>query len=264
MMKLKSLAIAALFVGIAASPAAAASCGNTAAGFDSWLAGFKREAAAAGIGNSALSALNGLTYSTQVIRLDRNQKSFRISQAAFIKGRVTPGRVNRAKKMLQNHARLFSSIEKKYGVPKEIIVAIWAMETDFGVNRGKMNIFRSLATLAYDCRRSAFFRNELMSALQIAQRGWMSPSQMRGAWAGELGQTQFLASSYLNYAVDYNGDGRRDLVRSTADVLASTANYLRRKGWRPGGGFKQGALAEWNKSSKYQTAIAVFAERVSQ
>lgn len=261
-MKLKTLAVAGLFVMLAAGPAAAASCGNSGAGFDRWLGSFKKQAAANGIGRRALGALNGLTYSRQVIRLDRNQKSFKISQAAFIKGRVTPGRVKRAKRKLKKHARLFAAIEKKYGVPKEIIVAIWAMETDFGANRGKMNIFRSLATLAYDCRRSAFFKNELMSALKIAHRGWMSPKQMRGAWAGELGQTQFLASSYLNYAVDYNGDGRRDLVRTTADVLASTANYLKRKGWRRDGGFKQGALAEWNKSRKYQVAIAVFAERV--
>ena len=261
-MKLKTLAAAGLFMMMTAAPAAAASCGNSGAGFDRWLGGFKKQAAASGIGRRALSALNGVTYSRQVIRLDRNQKSFRISQAAFIKGRVTSGRVNRAKKKLKQHARLFASIEKKYGVPKEIIVAIWAMETDFGVNRGKMNVFRSLATLAYDCRRSAFFKNELMSALKIVHRGWMSPNQMRGAWAGELGQTQFLASSYLNYAVDYNGDGRRDLVRTTADVLASTANYLNRKGWRRGGGFKQAALREWTKSSKYQVAIAVFADRV--
>ncbi len=261
-MKLKTLAVAGLFVVLAAGPAAAASCGNTGAGFDRWLSGFKKEAAAKGIGKRALKSLNGLTYSRQVIRLDRNQKSFKISQAAFIKGRVTPGRIKRAKQKLRKHARLFAAIEKKYGVPKEIIVAIWAMETDFGTNRGNMNVFRSLATLAYDCRRSAFFKNELMAALKIAHRGWMSPRQMRGAWAGELGQTQFLASSYLNYAVDYNGDGRRDLVRSTADVLASTANYLKRKGWRRGGGFKQRALAEWNKSRKYQVAIAVFAERV--
>jgi lytic murein transglycosylase len=263
-MKLKSLVVAGLFMMMAAGPAAASQCGNSGAGFDRWLGSFKKEAAAAGIGSRALGALKGLTYSRQVVRLDRNQKSFKISQAAFIKGRVTPVRVRRAKQKLKKHARLFNSIEKKYGVPKEIVVAIWAMETDFGVNRGKMNVFRSLATLAYDCRRSAFFKNELMSALKIAHRGWMSPGQMRGAWAGELGQTQFLASSYLNYAVDYNGDGRRDLVRSTADVLASTANYLKRKGWRRGGGFNQGALREWNKSSKYQKAIAVFAQRVSK
>lgn len=261
-MKLKILAATGLIMMLVAGPAAAASCGNTGTGFDRWLGSFKKEAAAKGIGRRALSALNGLTYSRQVVRLDRNQKSFRISQAAFIKGRVTAGRVKRAKQKLKKHARLFASIERKYGVPKEIIVAIWAMETDFGANRGKMNVFRSLATLAYDCRRSAFFKNELMSALKIAHRDWMTPKQMRGAWAGELGQTQFLASSYLNYAVDYNGDGRRDLVRSTADVLASTANYLKRKGWRSGGGFKQAALAKWNKSRKYQVAIAVFAERV--
>ncbi len=251
----------ALLVTFSAS-AVAAQCGKTAAGFSGWLADFRQEAAGAGISGKALAALDGLTYDKQVIRLDRNQSAFKISYEKFVAQRVTP-RLGRAKAKLKQNAKLLGGIEKRYGVPKEIIVAIWAMETDFGANKGNMNIFRSLATLAYDCRRSAFFTNELMSALKIVQKGWMSASSMRGAWAGEIGQTQFLASKYLGYAVDYDGDGRRNLVGSTADVLASTANYLKGHGWQAGGGFNQGALAEWNKSDKYQRALAYFAEKLA-
>lgn len=251
----------ALLVTFSAS-AVAAQCGKTAAGFSGWLADFRQEAAGAGISGKALAALDGLTYDKQVIRLDRNQSAFKISYEKFVAQRVTP-RLGRAKAKLKQNAKLLGGIEKRYGVPKEIIVAIWAMETDFGANRGNMNVFRSLATLAYDCRRSDFFTNELMSALKIVQKGWMSASSMRGAWAGEIGQTQFLASKYLGYAVDYDGDGRRNLVSSTADVLASTANYLKGHGWQAGGGFNQGALAEWNKSDKYQRALAYFAEKLA-
>jgi lytic murein transglycosylase len=256
------LALAGLLLTSLATSAVAAPCGKNAAGFSAWLADFRQQAAGAGISGKALAALDGLSYDAKVIRLDRNQSAFRASYATFVAQRVNP-RLGRARSKLKQHAKLLGGIEKRFGVPKEIIVAIWAMETDFGANRGNMNVFRSLATLAYDCRRSAFFTNELMSALKIVQRGWMAPSAMRGAWAGEIGQTQFLASKYLHFAVDYDGDGRRNLVSSTADVLASTANYLKGHGWQPGGGFNQGALAEWNKSDKYQRALAYFAERLA-
>ncbi len=258
----RRLALTGSMLAALASPAVAAQCGSNAGGYSAWLADFRQEAAAAGISGKALAALDGLTYDKQVIRLDRNQKAFKISYEKFVAQRVSP-RMGRAKAKLKQHGKLLSGIEKRYGVPKEIIVAIWAMETDFGANKGNMNIFRSLATLAYDCRRSAFFTNELMSALKIVQKGWMSAGSMRGAWAGEIGQTQFLASKYLGYAVDYDGNGRRDLVGSTADVLASTANYLKGHGWQAGGGFNQGALAEWNKSEKYQRALAYFAEKLA-
>ncbi|MEZ5925704.1 MAG: lytic murein transglycosylase [Hyphomicrobiaceae bacterium] len=261
-MTFRRLALAGLMFVSLATPAFAAKCGSNAGGFAAWLADFRKEAAAAGMSGKALATLDGLTYDTQVIRLDRNQKAFKISYEKFVAQRVTP-RLGKARAKLKQHAKLLSGIEKRYGVPKEIVVAIWAMETDFGVNRGNMNVFRSLATLAYDCRRSAFFTNELMSALKIVQKGWMSPASMRGAWAGEIGQTQFLASKYLHFAVDYDGDGRRNLVGSTADVLASTANYLKGHGWQTGGGFNQAALAQWNKSDKYQRALAYFAQKLA-
>jgi len=152
-------------------------------------------------------------------------------------------------------------------VPPEIIVAIWGLETNYGRGSGKFPIVRSLATLAYDCRRSRFFRNELIAALRIIDRGDMRASQMRGGWAGEIGQTQFLTSSYLRYAVDFDGNGRRDLIRSVPDVLASTANYLRAKGWRRGQGWDEGSrnyavLREWNKASVYVRTIAAVARKL--
>ena len=243
-----------------AAPALAARCGNNATGFAAWLEAFSREAVSRGISQRVIStALAGVTYDTRVIRLDRNQKHFRVPYEDFIAKRVTKGRIAKGHRMMARHAALLSSIEQRFGVPGEIIVAIWGMETDYGVNTGNMNVFRSLATLAYDCRRSDFFGNELLSALQIVQRGDMSVAQMKGAWAGELGQTQFLASRYLQLAVDFDGDGRRDLIASVPDVLASTANYLKSFGWRRGGGYDQPALREWNKSNNYTRALAYFA-----
>ncbi len=218
----------------------------------------------------AESALSGLTYSKEVIRLDRSQKgTFKVDFETFAAKRVTAGRVSKGKKILAKQAGLLSSIEKRYGVQPEVIVAIWGMETDYGVVRGKMPVIRSLATLAYDCRRSDFFKNELVSALSILQRGDKTQADLVGAWAGEIGQTQFLASNYLKYAVDADGDGRRDLIRSTPDVLASTANFLAAHGWSAGGSYEPGGanfgvLASWNKSTNYQRAIALMASKLVQ
>ena len=213
------------------SPVSAASCGNGASGFSPWLADFKRRAVTKGIpARTVNAALKGVSYDARVIRLDRSQKSFKLSFAQFYKRRVNNAMIRRGRKLMARHKRLFDSIEHRYGVPASVIVTIWGLETGFGANSGNMAAMRSLATLAYDCRRSAFFTNELMSALTIVKRGDMTPSKMKGAWAGELGQTQFLASSYVKFAVDYDGNGRRDLINSVPDVLASTANYLKKHG----------------------------------
>jgi len=244
----------------AGGPALAARCGNTGAGFSAWLDAFSRETAGQGISRGVVrSALSGVTYDTRVIRLDRNQRHFNVPYEDFIARRVTKGRIVKGRRMMQRHAKLLAAIERRYGVPGEIIVAIWGMETDYGANIGNMNVFRSLATLAYDCRRSEFFTGQLMAALQIVQRGDMRASRMRGAWAGEMGQTQFLATRYLELAVDFDGNGRRDLFHSVPDVLASTANYLKSFGWQRGGGYDQPALQEWNKSRNYTRALAYFA-----
>jgi membrane-bound lytic murein transglycosylase B len=257
---------AACLLALAGQEALAAKCGNNAGGFPRWLDQFKKEAVAAGISAKVVgSALNGVTYDTRVIKLDRNQKHFNMSFDSFYaaRGRPLEGLV---RSRYQSNAALLNKIESRYGVPGEVIVAIWGLETSFGANTGNMSSLRSLATLAYDCRRSAFFTNELMAALGIVQRGDMTPSQMVGAWAGELGQTQFLASSYVKFAVDFDGNGRRDLIRSKADALASTANYLKAYGWKKGQAYQPGSanyavLAGWNKAKVYQQTIAVLAKR---
>ena len=159
--------------------------------------------------------------------------------------------------------------DRAYGVPSEVIVAIWGLETDFGVNIGKFSTMRALATLAYDCRRSDTFKAELMDALRIIERGDISPQEMRGAWAGEIGQTQFMPSSYIKFAVDFDGNGHRDLLRSVPDVLASTANYLASYGWQKGKDWQPGSpnfpvIQQWNKSEVYSKTIAYFATQLAR
>jgi lytic murein transglycosylase len=257
-----------LFFAFGPLPATAAPCGSDGAGFQAWLSAFSREAAGEGISPRALSALAGIEYDRSVVSLDRRQGgTFKQSFEQFASTRVTAGRIARAQSLMRQHAALLKRIEGQYGVPAPILVAIWGLETDFGANMGKHNALRALATLAYDCRRSEFFTGQLLSALRILSRGDLSAGEMRGAWAGELGQTQFLPTSYEKFAVDFDGDGRRDLIRSTADVLASTANYLRGYGWRAGAGWDEGepnyaVLREWNKSQVYARTIGLFASRL--
>lgn len=252
------------------NPAMAAGCGNGPAGFPAWLKNFKAAAERAGIRRKVVNAaLKDVSYHSRVISLDRGQKSFKLSFDQFYAKRVNNAMIKKGRRLIDQNAGLFRSIEKRYGVPAPILTAIWGLETGYGANSGKMNVIRSLATLAYDCRRSDFFTNELLSALAIVQRGDMAPSQMRGAWAGEIGQTQFLASSYLRFAVDYDRDGRRDLIRSVPDVLGSTANYLKAYGWRRGASWGPGTanyevLRKWNRASVYVQTISVMADKLSR
>lgn len=268
MLSLRLLAAGAVALCVSAAPAVAAQCGNGPAGFSAWLAAFKQEAVAAGIPARVVSsALDGVTYDAKVISLDRNQRVFKQSFEQFSGRMVNSHRISKGRAMLKTHAGLLSRIEKSFGVPGPVVVAIWALETDFGVNRGNMPVFRSLATLAYDCRRTEFFTGNLMDALRVVQRGDLAPGQMRGAWAGELGQTQFMASNYYIYAVDFDGNGHRDLLRSVPDVLASTANYLKGHGWQRGSGWQPGqanfgALLQWNKSQVYSKTVALLATRL--
>lgn len=264
-----TLLIAAVaFVGLSAGHGLAASCGKSGAGFDGWLADFRKEAVAAGVSQKVVSsALTGVTYDASVIKLDRNQGHFKQSFTTFYAKRGAPLQGS-AKAKLNANAGLLKKIESRFGVPGAVLVAIWGLETGYGANVGNKSSIRSLATLAYDCRRSAFFKNELLAALKVIQRGDMTAAQMRGAWAGELGQTQFLASSYLKFAVDFDGNGRRDLIRSSADALASTANYLKAYGWQAGQPWGEGThnfsvLAGWNKATVYQKTIAMLASRIS-
>ena len=263
---------AALFLGLslslfAGTAQAQVQC-QPPGGFPAWLESFKRHAVAGGVSQRTVStALDGVTLNRQVISLDRDQRAFRLGFDEWVRQRVTP-RFNAGARMLRRHGDLLARIEQRYGVPGPVLVAIWGLESDFGANTGRMSIIRSLATLAFDCRRTDMFQNELMAALRIIDRGDLRPSEMRGAWAGEIGQTQFLATNYERFAVDFDGNGRRDLIGSTADVLASTANYLRSYGWRAGEPWDEGThnfqvLHEWNKSSVYQRAIALFANRLA-
>jgi len=245
---------------------AAAPCGT--GNFDSWLAGVKTEAASKGISQATITAgLNGVTLDQSVINRDHSQKVFGQSFEEF-SGRMVPPRLTRGSNMLKQYGSVLSRIEQAYGVPGEVLVAIWGLETDFGVNNGKFQTIRSLATLAYDCRRADEFRAELMDALRIVDRGDLSPQEMRGAWAGELGQTQFMPSSWIKYAVDFDGNGRRDLLHNVPDVLASTANYLANYGWQRGKEFEPGkpnftVLQQWNKSEVYAKTIAYFATQLA-
>ena len=261
------LAFAAILM--AGAPAHAASCGNTASGFESWIAAFKQRAAAKGISSGTINrGLAGVSYDSKVIRLDRNQHSFKLSFAEFYRRRVDGGMIAKGRRLMKTHASTLNVIEQRYGVPGAIIVAIWGLETAYGAQRGQgMSIVRSLATLAFDCRRSAFFEKELVAALQIIDRGDMSASELRGGWAGEIGQTQFLPDAYVKYAVDFDGDGRRDLIHSKSDVLASTANFLKAHGWKRGQPWGEGTanyevIRDWNRAGVYVKTIAVMADKL--
>lgn len=257
--------VLALF-GLSTPSVQAAQCGNDGSGFGAWLEAYKANAAARGIDTGPLA---GAKYDRGVIKIDRNQHAaFKGTVEQFLARRAPASYVKKAKGLLKSNAGLFGKIEQRYGVQPEVLLAIWGMETGFGANSGNKSVFQPLATLAYDCRRSEFFTNELDSALEIAQKGYISASQMKGAGFGELGQTQFLPSKYLQYAVDFDGDGRRDLIRSRADVLASTANFLKGHGWRAGGGYgpgeaNYGVWNDWNRATIYQKALAEFARRIA-
>jgi lytic murein transglycosylase len=261
-------AFSALALFACAASARAESCGSSASGFGEWLEGVKREARANGLSQRTLdAALADISYDHAVIGRDRGQRIFRQSFEKFSSRLVTPGRLSKARAQLQRHAALLRQIESRYGVPSSVLVAIWGLETGFGADNGRFKTLQALATLAYDCRRAAQFKDELNNALTIVERGDMSPAQMRGDWAGEIGQTQFMPSSYLKYGVDFDGDGRRDLIRSTADALASTANFLKGKGWRTGAGWAEGepnfeVFLEWNKARVYAKTIALMATKL--
>jgi lytic murein transglycosylase len=256
---------------VGTSAAKAADCGETGAGFEAWLQRFKAKAAAQGVSPAVISsALAGVTYDPTVVRLDRSQRSFKLSFEEFYARRVGAGLMRRGQSLMRTHQATLARIEQRFGVPPPILIAIWGLETNFGADSsGKYSILRSLATLAYDCRRSEFFSGHLLDALRILERGDLTIAQMRGGWAGEIGHTQFLPSGYYKYAVDFDGDGRRDLERSVPDMLASTANFLKGHGWQAGQGWEPGSqnyavLKEWNRAEVYQRTISVMATRLRE
>lgn len=202
------------------------------ADFSDWLEDLRRDARARGIAASTLdAAFAGVRPLPAVIEADRRQPERRMSFAQYRERIVNPDRVERGRELLARHRDLLGRVEGRYGVPGEVVVALWGLESNFGERQGGYPIFAALATLAHEGRRASLFRRELLSALEIVDRGDIEAERMQGSWAGAMGQNQFMPSTYLGYAVDFDGDGRRDIWRSLPDIFASTANYLDRSGW---------------------------------
>lgn len=237
----------------------AAQCGSTAENFDQWKAEFLPEAKAGGIKAKGLAALAGTRYAAATIYADRHQKSFHLSLPAFMAKRGASVIASRGRSMKAANAALFASIEAQYGVPAGPLIAIWGMETAFGALSGNQNTISAVATLAYDCRRTDYFTDQLMAALQLIDKGMLSASSV-GAMHGEVGQTQFLPKNILLYGVGGN-------LNEKSSALASTANFLRGHGWVRGKGYQPGevnfgAIQGWNAASVYEQAIAIIGKQI--
>ena len=238
---IKASLVGLTFAAITSTAIAAPKCGNTSAGFETWLEATKQEAAAKGVGKRALNALNNVHYAQATI-------------------------ITRGKAMKKQNAALFAKLEAKYGVASGPVIAIWGMETSFGSFMGKQHTLSAVATLAYDCRRSDFFTDQLYAALKLIDRGDFDPNSV-GAMHGEIGQTQFLPKNVLLYGADGDGDGHIDMIHSKADALASTFNFLRNHGWKTGAGYQPGepnfvAIQGWNDASVYQQSIAIMGKQI--
>jgi lytic murein transglycosylase len=233
-MRRTALKWAVVLLVVATAGPAMARCRNTGS-FNAWVVQFKKDALAQGISPRVIAAVAPeLRFDPSVIRRDQGQAVFNLTFLQFSDRLVGGYRMPKGRAAMKRHARTFARIEKVYGVPAPVITAMWGLESDFGALFGKFKILPSLATLAYDCRRGEHFRPELMDALRIVQRGDQRVDQMIGNWAGEFGGMQFTPSNYIKYGVDFDGDGRVDLIKSVPDTLASAANYLHKIGWRRG------------------------------
>ncbi|MGL3607758.1 lytic murein transglycosylase [Rhizobium sp. G187] len=255
----------ALFSTIGSAEAAA--CSNTSAGFEEWKEAFKQQATGSGINARTLDrAFAAVNYSRSTISADRGQKSFKLSFDQFMQKRGGQTIITRGKTMKKNNAALFAKLEQRYGVPAGPLIAIWGMETGFGSFLGKEHTLSAVATLAFDCRRSEFFTDQLYAALELVEAGNLDVNA-KGAAHGEIGQTQFLPRNVVRFGADGDGDGHIDMVRSRSDALASTANFLRGHGWQPGAGYQEGepnfaAIQGWNAATVYQQAIAYIGARI--
>jgi membrane-bound lytic murein transglycosylase B len=241
-----------------AGKAGAAQCGSTAAGFEAWKKQFADEARGRGVGASTVAALMATSYATATIAADRGQKSFGLSLDQFLAKRGGSAIAARGRALKQSNAALFASIQQRYGVPPGPLLAIWGMETAFGSQHGNQNTLSAVATLAYDCRRPAYFTEQLYATLTLIDRGVLSAST-HGSMHGEIGQTQFLPKNILNY-----GTGNLDVA---ANALNSTANFLKAHGWRAGAGYQPGeanfgAIQAWNAAPVYQRAIALIGRQI--
>jgi lytic murein transglycosylase len=219
-------------LGLATAAFAQPNCRNTGA-FEPWLAAFKKDALAQGISAATIAAAQPyLVFDQRIINIDRGQKFFAQNFLEISDKMLAGGRLPGGAAQMKKHQALFAREMKEFGVPASVITAFWGLESDFGAGQGKEHALKSLATLAYDCRRSDMFRGHLFDALRLIERGDLQAEEMIGSWAGELGQTQMMPSEYMAHAVDYDGDGRRNLIRSVADVIGSTGKYLVHLGWQ--------------------------------
>jgi len=201
--------------------------------FEGWLIALKSEARAKGISEATLeSAFQNVKPIKKVVKLDRNQPETKLTFKQYLQRVAPPFRINRGRKLLKKHSKLLGEIQEKFGVQPRFMVALWGMESDFGRLTGGFNAINALVTLAYDGRRSKFFRSQLINALKIIDAGHISAKNMKGSWAGAMGQTQFMPSTFLNHAIDFDQDGRINVWTDTADALASGANYLSKIGWK--------------------------------
>ncbi|WP_432449918.1 lytic murein transglycosylase [Aliiroseovarius marinus] len=262
---IRTLAATGFILALGTHGALAAKCGNTSSGFESWKAGFAKTAKAAGVKTPGLKALAQAQYSTATIRADRNQKSFKYSLSKFMQVRGSNTIIAQGRKRKAGNPGFYAALEKRYGVPAGVLLAIHGMETAFGGFMGDTKVVSAITTLTYDCRRSKFFEPHAIGALKLVDRGSIT-GNTRGAKHGELGHTQFLPGNALKYGVDASGDGRVDLYNK-ADALASTAHFLRKKGWKPGKGYQEGqpnfrVIKEWNAATVYQQAIAIMGAKI--
>jgi len=226
--------LAVLLMGAPATAFGQANCRNTGA-FEPWLATFKKEAAAQGISQSTIAAAAPyLVLDQRIINIDRGQRFFAQNFLEISDKMLAGGRLPNGAAQIKKHQALFAREEKEFGVPPSVITAFWGLESDFGSGQGKDQAIKSLVTLAYDCRRSEMFRGHLFDALRLIERGDLRADEMIGSWAGELGQTQMMPSEYMAHAIDYDGDGKRNLIRSASDVIGSTGAYLVTLGWKRG------------------------------
>lgn len=240
--------------------AQAASCGNGPGGFEAWKREFAQEAQGQ-VGGTAMAALEGTHYNSATIGADRGQHGFHVSLESFLARRGGNAIAARGRSLKRSMAGLFDSIEQRYGVPPGPLIAIWGMETGFGAVRGNQDALSAVATLAYDCRRSAYFTDQLYAALKLIDRGSLSP-RARGSMHGEIGQTQFLPKTMLEYGVGGNLD-------NSSAALMSTANFLRAHGWQAGAGYQPGeanfaAIQAWNAAPVYERAIAIVGRQIDE
>ena len=244
------------------------------ADFEQFIQQFRKEAEAQGISAKTLdSAFANVEFVDKVIELDRKQPEQKITLEEYIKKTVTKSRVNAGRKELAENSKLLEKISKKYSVPAPVIVALWGIETSYGEVTGNFSTINALATLAYEGRRSEFFRAELMNALWMMEIEQRSADDFRGSWAGAFGQCQFMPTSFLKYAVDYDGDGKRDIWGTKADIFASIANYLHTEGWKSeediaensnNGGNNFNVLLKWNHSHYFVTAVGQLAKEIEE